>query len=935
MLNKSTSRSKYVVQSGVTPYPIGFKFLYNGDDTPQIRVTIGDMVAVENVHFVITEDLLNIKLIPLEEEAPADPNDYSWMNKWVGKPLVIERDIPFVQDSDYRLGRISPEQIERDFDLSVMRDQELAQSNEDIGVRIDANVAEIAAAKARISANEGDIDLLEDKTHELENAISEEAENRAHEDSILSAKIEQLNTRNEEYREEAANAIAAEAVARSTAFTTLQEAITEEMGERAAVDTNLVNLISDTNNTVAAVNKAVQDVGAKVDTKQDELVAGENIKIEGNVISAEGGGGAEFPDQTDNAGKFLMTNGSSVSWGSALVNRAEPVSQSSSLAVGAESVTHGSYGVALGALSRAYIGSTAVGYYTTTYAGNSVACGNFARVKNSGAGGTAIGCNAIVEAENATQVGAGTNSDANTFKVSNGNGNFEMMSADGTVPTDRYTTTPTTAGTYVPKLTIAGDGTATREWGTESGGGGQDLSNYLQLSGGTMTGPLSINPAVVDTFGTVMTLSYGNNDVVITKSRYDKALRFVETSIYAAGIHPYSTGSEIGTASSGFKSVFVRQISGSTSYGDLHYLTVPNKDGTIATIEDINAIGGDGTAGQVLTKTDTGMEWQNASGGSGDTIQFEQLPTPSADYAGKILQYVGEDGAYKSGHFYKCVETADIMGMGYTMDGAQITVTVDTQKFLAQNPVWADYGMPTWRADGGGGVWNVWTQDPALSLTDDELRNTWGVAVNTSDGSPYTGGNASITVQNMGTTYAWIEVELGGGGAEFPDQTDNAGKFLMTDGSSVSWGEALANRNGGRAGSFFVTDGSLTNYATYNVAVGAGASSRANAVHVGYQCYDYDTAGNSVGIGREVTTYGHSIAIGHKCETRGYYAIQLGSANVNGYTRNSDAHTFKVGNGKGNFEMMDANGNIPLERLTYVTDQIGDISTALTAILGE
>lgn len=132
MLNKSTSSSKYVVQSGVTPYPIGFEFQYNGDDTPQIRVTIGAMVAEENVHFVISEDLLNIELIPLEEETPVDPNDYSWMDKWVGMELVIERDIPFVQESDYQLGRISPERIEKDFDLSVMRDQMLDDKISDV-----------------------------------------------------------------------------------------------------------------------------------------------------------------------------------------------------------------------------------------------------------------------------------------------------------------------------------------------------------------------------------------------------------------------------------------------------------------------------------------------------------------------------------------------------------------------------------------------------------------------------------------------------------------------------------------------------------------------------------------------------------------------------------------------------------------------------------
>lgn len=127
MLNKPNSRSEYIIQDGVTPYPIGFKFFFNGDNTPQVRVKIGDMVAVQNLHYKFSEDLSTLILIPLEEEKPADPNDYSWLNKWVGKELVIERDIEFVNESDYHVGRIAPEQIEKDFDLSVMRDQVLQQ----------------------------------------------------------------------------------------------------------------------------------------------------------------------------------------------------------------------------------------------------------------------------------------------------------------------------------------------------------------------------------------------------------------------------------------------------------------------------------------------------------------------------------------------------------------------------------------------------------------------------------------------------------------------------------------------------------------------------------------------------------------------------------------------------------------------------------------
>lgn len=40
----------------------------------------------------------------------------------------------------------------------------------------------------------------------------------------------------------------------------------------------------------------------------------------------------------------------------------------------------------------------------------------------------------------------------------------------------------------------------------------------------------------------------------------------------------------------------------------------------------------------------------------GQTIQFSAMPTASADYLGRVIQYVGITTTnYKSGYFYKCV----------------------------------------------------------------------------------------------------------------------------------------------------------------------------------------------------------------------------------------------------------------------------------------
>lgn len=271
------------------------------------------------------------------------------------------------------------------------------------------------------------------------------------------------------------------------------------------------------------------------------------------------GGGDVLPDQTGNAGKFLTTDGTTASWGGGKIATNETIVGFNASAWTA-SVVVGAYAQATGA------GGTSVGHRTQA---NDLA--------------TAIGCNAQATAKNAIQLGAAanfvsnhTNSDANTFKVGNANGNFEMMSADGTIPTDRYTTTPTTAGTYVPKLTIAGDGTATREWGPESGGAGGD---YLPLSGGTMTGSLSFS-ALNKTYELQPT-SYGNFRFLI-----DGVLTLdIEegTGLLPARSNYFS----LGRGARIWKNVYTAKLSNGAD------LIVPTEGGTLARIEDIDERIGD------------------------------------------------------------------------------------------------------------------------------------------------------------------------------------------------------------------------------------------------------------------------------------------------------------------------------------------------------
>lgn len=144
-----------------------------------------------------------------------------------------------------------------------------------------------------------------------------------------------------------------------------------------------------------------------------------------------------LPDQTDNAGKFLTTDGTTASWSDKpLVNN---TTQITNLAIGRSTkVSTFTYG-------------TAVGYkcsVTGEHFGTACAFG-MGQIANA-AGATQIGvCS--------TYISTVSNNDPDTLKVSNRNGNFEMMSADGTIPAERMSST---AGTTGQVLTKTDDGMA-------------------------------------------------------------------------------------------------------------------------------------------------------------------------------------------------------------------------------------------------------------------------------------------------------------------------------------------------------------------------------------------------------------------------------------------------------------------------------------------
>lgn len=222
-----------------------------------------------------------------------------------------------------------------------------------------------------------------------------------------------------------------------------------------------------------------------------------------------------LPDQTGQSGKFLTTDGTDASWSDKPLVNQKDLSTTSSVAFGivgsAQIDRIGSNCVAIGSGNFISLSDNVVKIGTggrvngsdATYVGVNTgqtgvrtARGAVCVGKDSRVGGNSnsvgmisvgartttfenysitLGYNAAALAVGAIQIGhyedpnnpdtRTENNDANTFKVANGNGNFEIMSADGTIPADRFTTTPSADGTYYPTLSIS-SGIPTRSWGT-------------------------------------------------------------------------------------------------------------------------------------------------------------------------------------------------------------------------------------------------------------------------------------------------------------------------------------------------------------------------------------------------------------------------------------------------------------------------------------
>lgn len=188
-----------------------------------------------------------------------------------------------------------------------------------------------------------------------------------------------------------------------------------------------------------------------------------------------------------------------------------------------------------------------------------------------------------------------------------------------------WTTLTTTAQAAIPAINELNENKASNE----------ELSGYLPLSGGTMTGSIIRVREDGDSSDPILRTYVSDNSYYISATSY--GYYFSGAGVFFNGVRPHDVaGADLGTWVYKWRTVYATKISSGLDMD----IEVPAKKGTMALVEDIDAIGGDGTAGQVLTKTDDGFTWQDAAGGGGGA----SLP----DMTGNAGKFLTNDGATAS-----------------------------------------------------------------------------------------------------------------------------------------------------------------------------------------------------------------------------------------------------------------------------------------------
>ena len=372
-------------------------------------------------------------------------------------------------------------------------------------------------------------------------------------------------------------------------------------------------------------------------------------------------------------------------------------------------------------------------------------------------------------------------------------------------------------------------------------------------------------------------------------------------------------------------------------------------------------------------------------------ITFSDMPHNS-----ETLELQLDVGVVKNGYFYKCTETGSSIVSGNATVTEYINMEGETPDpeyiptFIFDKTVFDAYvlsqGKPentstsiifTWDPDDETGdtllTAHYNTNDSVSTILIDEagepLNQTYAILGFTTNFADPTEdpeaadqqwmnyeGHITIILPTV-SSYAWENIEVQGDC--FPDQKDNAGKFLTTDGKDVSWGiirgiqntaenpesclqilgnvcESQDNINIGYGSSCTKRPHYETNKNNIVIGHNAACNGAGNNVVIGSSDYTqsagsgykgtWSDGASSVVIGPDCNATGTgSITIGHMARTTAQWAVMIGRGT------NNEQGTIKFGwggLGEYQYKLLNSDGTIPEARLADTTNaQQGDVLT--------
>ncbi|HIU65696.1 MAG TPA: hypothetical protein IAC63_03605 [Candidatus Enterousia avicola] len=673
---------------------------------------------------------------------------------------------------------------------------------------------------------------------------------------------------------------------------------------------------------IASSGYVDQQVGTKISEVHANTVANDetanvvtSISAEGNTVTATKGITAE---ETKNKVKTIRTDGTATDTaypsekavataldakqdklegevltntatgsGSVSTGGADPVTTSNAIAIGdLASAQNG--GISLGSASSALSDGVSVGTQSSA-SGQAVVIG--AESSASGLSSIAIGSFASADAEHAIQLGAGTNSEANTLSVGfDEENNYKLLGIDGKIPAER--------------LPFEGD----------------VLTNTATGKNSVSTG-WAFPVSAADAFAVGIAASAGTGAMAIGSGssasgqgmavgQKAKALKEGSFAIGQGAISDASYSSAIGTMATASAERAIQIGQGTNSEANTFSVGL---DGT----NNYKLLGSDGKipaerlpfTGDVLTNTATGSNSFSTGGATAASAANSIALGNGANTNASSSVAVGASSSASA-------KRTTVLGASATA-GGEDALAVGAQAQAAGNSSTAvgtgasSTGSASVALGGGANS----QADNAIQLgagTNSEA-NTLSVGLDGTNNYKLLGSDGKIPAERLP-----FEGDVLTNTATGTDSFSTGGANVTTGNLSLAIGvDAATGSSGEVAVGAAAMSGGYSSVAVGNAADATGG----NAVAVGQNSLADSMNSTAVGQGAKSTANGGT-ALGHNAKVTAEHAIQLGAGT------NSEANTLSVGfDEDNNYKLLGIDGKIPAERLPFEGDVLTNTAT--------